>query len=74
MEKKINCDMSLLEFVDANPVRSRRGYKMSFGYLYRLIRQDIDGTLTRPLWFTYELIGNKGKVRITGYEAGGGDA
>jgi len=55
-----------------NPELNRRGHKMSEGYLYRLIRQDIgrdkvNGKIrkpSRPLWFKYVLIGDKERILI----------
>jgi hypothetical protein len=57
--------ISLKEYADKyNPKLNRRKQKMSWAYLYRLIRQDIDGTLTRSLWFKYELEGPKERIWI----------
>lgn len=47
-----------------NPRKNRRGHKMSEGYLYRLIRQDIKGSNTCQLWFDYVLTGNKDRILI----------
>jgi hypothetical protein len=47
-----------------NPVRNRRGHKMSASYIYRLIRQDIKEEPTRDLWFKYELTGEKDRILI----------
>lgn len=57
--------VTLLEYATTyNPVRTRRGHKMSASYLYRLIRQDISDELTRPLWFKYMLEGEKDHIFI----------
>lgn len=64
MVKKQN-KVSLKEYADKhNPETNRRGKPMSFGYLYRLIRQDIKGEGTRDLWFKYELEGPKDRIWI----------
>lgn len=47
-----------------NPVLSRRGKKMSEGYLYRLIREDIKGINSRDLWFNYVMEGEKDRIFI----------
>jgi len=55
-----------------NEELNRRGHRMSEGYLYRLIRQDIgrdkvNGKIrkpSRPLWFKYVLIGDKERILI----------
>lgn len=57
--------ISLLEYAEKyNPKLNRRQQKMSYGYLYRLIRQDIQGKATRELWFKYELEGAKDRIWI----------
>jgi hypothetical protein len=57
--------VSLLEYADKyNKQLNRRGKRMSWAYLYRLIRQDIEGTATRPLWFKYTLEGEKDRIWI----------
>lgn len=56
--------ISVAEFAKINPVKTRRGHEMSGSYLYRLIRQDIAGELTRPLWFDYEFEGDKDSIKI----------
>ena len=57
--------VSLLDYANNhNPVLTRRGKKMSFSYLYRLIRDDIKGEGTRSLWFNYELEGDKDRIWI----------
>jgi hypothetical protein len=57
--------VSLLEYANKyNPVLTRRNKKMSFSYLYRLIREDIKGEATRQLWFNYELEGEKSRIWI----------
>lgn len=57
--------ISLKEYAEkVNPRLNRRGHPMSESYLYRLIRQDKAGTLHFPLWFEYQLEGEKEKVRI----------
>jgi hypothetical protein len=43
---------------------NRRGKPMSWAYLYRLIRQDIEGNSTRPLWFKYTLEGEKDRIWV----------
>lgn len=58
-------EVSLLEYVDKhNPVLNRRGTKMSFSYLYRLIREHEKGVNKRELWFDYSLVGEHKKVVI----------
>jgi len=55
-----------------NEELNRRGFKMSEGYIYSLIRQDlnrdkVNGKIrkpSRPLWFKYVLIGEKERVMI----------
>lgn len=60
-EKKV----TIKEFADKHNKRlTRRGKKMSWGYLYRLIRQDIAGEGTRELWFNYEMEGDKDRIWI----------
>lgn len=57
--------VSLKEYADKhNTVLNRRGQRMSEGYLYRLIRQDIAGNATRSLWFKYVLEGEKDRILI----------
>lgn len=57
--------ISLREYADKhNPELNRRGHKMSESYLYRLIRQDQEGTLKRSLWFKYTLDGPKDRIYI----------
>lgn len=57
--------VSVKEFTEKyNTVKTRRGHKMSESYLYRLIRADIEGTPTRPLWFEYILEGDKEAIKI----------
>jgi hypothetical protein len=57
--------VSLKEYAEKhNPQLNRRNQKMSWAYLYRLIRQDAAGTLTRKLWFEYELEGVKERIWI----------
>jgi len=69
MQKKVNelkaeGYITLREFSEINEVLTRRGHKMSFGYLYRLIRQHKAGTITRPLWFDYVFVGEKNRILI----------
>jgi len=47
-----------------NPIKTRRGKRMTESYLYRLIREDIAGTNTRELWFEYILEGEKDRIWI----------
>jgi len=47
-----------------NKVLTRRNKKMSESYIYRLIRHDIEGISTRPLWFKYILEGDKDHIFI----------
>lgn len=47
-----------------NPVKNRRGHKMSFGYLYRLIREHRQGKNKRDIWFEYVMEGEKEKIFI----------
>ena len=57
--------VSVAEFAaNYNDKLTRRGKRMSFSYIYRLIRQDVRGELTRPLWFTYVLEGPKERVWV----------
>lgn len=57
--------VSLAEYATKhNPVKSRRNKVMTESYLYRLIRQDIEGTATRKLWFNYVLEGDKDRIYI----------
>lgn len=61
MAKKI----ALKEYADKfNPKPNRRGHKMSWAYLYRLIREDVAGTNKRELWFKYELEGPQERIWI----------
>lgn len=62
---KISKKISLREYADShNTVLNRRGHKMSEGYLYRIIREDIKGIGTRKLWFKYVLEGDKERIYI----------
>jgi hypothetical protein len=57
--------VSLKEYAQKhNPKKNRRLQPMSESYLYRLIRKDIAGELTTPLWFEYELEGEKDRIWI----------
>ena len=62
--------VSLKEYAEKhNKELTRRGNKMSEGYLYRLIRQDLGRdkkhpVATRELWFNYELEGPKERILI----------
>lgn len=57
--------ITLKDYADNhNPRLTRRGFKMSEGYIYRLIRQDIAGTNTAKLWFNYILEGDKNRIYI----------
>lgn len=57
--------VSLKEYAEQhNPQLNRRNQKMSWAYLYRLIREDKAGTLTRPLWFKYEFEGPKDRIWV----------
>jgi len=57
--------ISLSEYADKyNPVKNRRGHKMSESYLYRLIREDIKDNNSRPLWFNYILEGEKERIFV----------
>lgn len=63
--KRNTMKVSLKEYADKhNPQLNRRGQRMSWAYLYRLIRDDIAGTGTRKLWFTYEFEGPKDRIWI----------
>lgn len=67
MNKKANNikRVSVREFAEKyNNVPNRRGHKMSYGYLYRLIRQKIKDSATRDLWFDFELEGEKDRIYI----------
>lgn len=58
-------EVSLLEYADKhNQVLTRRGHKMSFSYLYRLIREHRAGKVKRELWFEYKLNGEKENITI----------
>lgn len=64
MAKKQN-KVSLREYADKhNPRLNRRGKKMSWGYLYRLIRLAEKKENKEPLWFDYELEGEQARVWI----------
>ncbi len=57
--------ISLREYaLNHNPRKNRRGFPMSEGYLYRLIRQDIAGTGKNTVWFNYVLEGDKDRIYI----------
>lgn len=63
--------VSLKEYAEKhNDKLTRRGHKMSWSYIYRLIRQDIgcDKIVpkngTRQLWFKYEFEGDKNRIWI----------
>jgi len=57
--------VSLIEYADKyNKQLTRRGKRMSWSYIYRLIRQDIEGTATRNLWFKYTMEGEKDRIWI----------
>lgn len=57
--------VSLKEYAEKyNPMLNRRNQKMSWAYLYRLIRQDAAGESTRPLWFKYEFEGPKARIWV----------
>lgn len=62
--------VSLLDYAENyNPVTTRRGKKMTFSYLYRIIReneagQNKDGGKPRALWFRYEFEGDKDRIWI----------
>jgi hypothetical protein len=62
--------VSLKEYAEKhNPQLTRRGKKMTEGYIYRLIRQDLGRdkkytTPTRELWFQYVLEGPKERIYI----------
>ena len=58
-------EISVKEFAEHhNPILNRRGKKMSEGYLYRLIREDVKGNGGRELWFDYILTGEKDRILI----------
>jgi len=62
--------VSIKEYAEKyNKKLTRRGHKMSWSYLYRLIRQDLGCDhnhigATRELWFKYELEGDKNRIWI----------
>lgn len=70
MAKKDNNKVSLLEYAEHhNPILTRRGKKMTFSYLYRLIRENeagknSNGRTPRPLWFKYTMEGDKDRIWI----------
>lgn len=58
-------EITLKEYAEKyNPVKTRRGHKMSYGYLYRLIRLSERGASTRKLWFDYKFVGEKEAIFI----------
>jgi len=61
MDNKISVELFAEKY---NPILTRRNKKMSVSYIYRLIRQDLKDELTRPLWFKYELTGEKDRIYI----------
>ena len=58
--------ITIKQFADQyNTVLTRRGHKMGESYIYRLIRQDIKGSIKRrSLWFKYVLEGEKDRIFI----------
>lgn len=69
MAKKDNkTKISLKEYAEKhNPRKNRRGFPMSMGYLYRLIRQDAAGERTgkkEAIWFDYVMEGDKNHISI----------
>ena len=57
--------VSIKDFASTHNTKlNRRGQKMSQGYLYRLIRNDIKGTETGKIWFKYILEGDKQRIYI----------
>ena len=58
-------EISIRDFADNyNTIKNRRGFKMSEGYLYRLIREDNKGICKRSLWFEYIFKGDKDLIKI----------
>lgn len=56
--------VSLREYaLNHNPKLNRRGFTMSESYLYRLIRENMNGH-SRELWFKYILEGDKNHILI----------
>lgn len=63
--KNTHKKVSVKEFADKyNPVLTRRGHKMSYSYLYRLIRQKVANNATRDLWFDFVMEGDKQRIYI----------
>jgi hypothetical protein len=62
MGNKDNNRISVEQF--ALTQRNRRGQPMSASYVYRLIRRDMKGIEGKPLWFKYELEGEKDRIWI----------
>lgn len=57
--------VTVTEFIEKhNPVLTRRGKKMSKGYVYRLIRNHQQGIESRSLWFDYVMEGEKDNIFI----------
>ncbi len=57
--------ISLKEYAaNHNPIKTRRNHKMSWSYLYRLIRETEAGKCKRSLWFDYEMTGEKDHISI----------
>jgi hypothetical protein len=58
-------EVSVLEYIEKhNTVLTRRGHKMGYSYIYRLIREHEAGKNTRPLWFKYKFNGDKDLISI----------
>ena len=65
MGNTTNIRTSVKEYAEKHNTKlNRRGHKMSEGYLYRLIRNDIKGNGTTSLWFKYILEGDKERIFI----------
>lgn len=64
-KKKVSVKVSVKEFIEEyNPMLTRRGKKMSYSYIYRMIRQHMNGENKRPLWFEYVMEGEKDNIYI----------
>lgn len=64
-KKKEPVLISLREYAENhNPQLNRRGFKMSEGYLYRIIRDHSKGNKAPDLWFKYKFEGDKSRILI----------
>jgi hypothetical protein len=69
-KKELPEKVSLLKYANEyNPKLTRRGKRMTFSYLYRIIRENeagknIDGGKPRELWFNYVKEGEKEHIMV----------